>query len=175
MKAIGRFMTISLENLKDLDIEAFYSRYGPMVLRRCRKLLGNEQAAYDAMQEVFLKVLINRKSLTGDYPSALLYKIATNICLNKIRDDRKSRLRTHTPAFCDLAFAPVHEAAVTAGNLLDHLFENERDEIRQIAIMYFVDGMTLKEIGDMVKLSTSGVHKKLEKLRRRIQVMGGKR
>ena len=162
-----------LQERRDIDIEAFYYRYGPMVLRRCRRLLGDEQAAYDAMQEVFLRVLTRRESLTGDYPSALLFKIATNTCLNKIRDDRKRGLRVHPPVLHELTLAPAHEAAVSAGNLLDHLFEDEREEARQIAVMYFVDGMTLKEISAAVKLSTSGVHKRLLRLRRKIRVMGG--
>ncbi len=157
-----------------IDIEAFYTRYGPMVLRRCRRLLGDEQAACDAMQEVFLKVLSRRERLSGDYPSALLYRIATNTCLNKIREERTRGRREHPLFVPDLAFAPAHDAAVSAGNVLDHLFENERDEARQIAVMYFLDGMTLKEISDTVKLSTSGVHKRLDKLRRKIRSLEGR-
>jgi len=34
-----------------IDVDAYYRRYGPMVLRRCRKLLGQEQDALDAMQD----------------------------------------------------------------------------------------------------------------------------
>ncbi len=163
-----------LEERKDIDIEAFYTRYGPMVLRRCRKLLGDEQSAHDATQEVFLKVLTRRESLTGDYPSALLFRIATNTCLNRLREVRNHDLRGHAPHLRELVLAPAHETALSARNLLDHLFENERDEARQIAVMYFVDGMTLKEIGAAVKLSTSGVHKRLDRLRRRIRSMGGR-
>jgi len=155
-----------------IDIEAFYTRYGPMVLRRCRRLLRDEQAACDAMQEVFLKVLSYRERLSGDYPSALLYRIATNTCLNKIREERNRGRREFSPLLPELVFAPAQDAAVSAGNLLDHLFENERDEARQIAVMYFLDGMTLREIGDTVKLSTSGVHKRLDKLRRKIRSLG---
>lgn len=162
-----------LQERGGLDIEAFYTRYGPMVLRRCRRLLGDEQAACDAMQEVFLKVLSNRESLRGDFPSALLFRIATNLCLNKLRDERRRGSRERPAGLRDLALSPVHEAAVSAGSLLDHLFENEREEARQIAVMYFVDGMTLKEIGVAVQLSTSGVHKRLLRLRRKIRVLGG--
>lgn len=157
----------------DFDIEAFYVRYGPMVLRRCRKLLVDEQAAYDAAQEVFLKVIARRGRLTGDYPSALLFRIATNVCLNRLREDRRHGLRQHPSLLPELVLAPAHEAAVSAGSFLDHLFKNETDDTRQIAVMYFVDGMTLKEIGAALELSTSGVHKRLDRLRRRIRSMGG--
>ena len=75
------------ENL-GINVEAFYSRYGPMVLRRCRKLLKDEEKAMDAMQEVFVKVLLNKKRLKNQYPSSLLFRIATNVCLNIIRAQR---------------------------------------------------------------------------------------
>jgi RNA polymerase sigma-70 factor (ECF subfamily) len=171
MRAIHRLETMLLRERQDIDVEDFYTRYGPMVLRRCRKLLGDEQAAYDAMQEVFLKVINHRERLTGDYPSALLFRIATNTCLNKLRDDHKRASWSEAPVL--RAFAPAPEAAVSAGIVLDRLFESERERERQIAVMYFVDGMTLKEIGAVVKLSTSGVHKRLLRLRRSIRLVGG--
>lgn len=30
-----------------MEVEIYYKRYGSMVLRRCRKLLGNEEMAQD--------------------------------------------------------------------------------------------------------------------------------
>jgi DNA-directed RNA polymerase specialized sigma24 family protein len=35
-----------------VDVEALYRSYGPMVLRRCRQLLSDEENAAEAMQEV---------------------------------------------------------------------------------------------------------------------------
>jgi RNA polymerase sigma factor (sigma-70 family) len=155
------------------DVESSYVRYGPMVLRRCRKLLGDEEAAYDAAQEVFLKVMARRHRLSGDFPSALLFRIATNVCLNRLREDRRRGLRQLASLLPGFVLAPAPEAAVSAGRFLDHLFEKETDATRQIAVMYFVDGMTLKEIGVALELSTSGVHKRLDRLRRRIRSLGG--
>ena len=37
-----------------IDVDAHYRTYGPMVLRRCRRLLSNEDEAVDAMQETFV-------------------------------------------------------------------------------------------------------------------------
>ncbi|MDH4272279.1 MAG: ECF-type sigma factor, partial [Candidatus Aminicenantes bacterium] len=59
-----------------------------------------------------------------------------------------------------------------AGNLLDCVLKEAKESTRQVAVMYFVDGMTIKEIAATVKLSISGVHKRLEKLRRRIREKG---
>ena len=69
-----------------LDVEALSVRYGGMVLRRCRRLLGNEDEALDASQDVFVRLVEQRERLTAEFPSSLLYRIATNVCLNRIRD-----------------------------------------------------------------------------------------
>ena len=47
-----------------LDVEALYRKYGPMVLRRCRSLLNDEDQAMDAMQETFVKLIRYRERLT---------------------------------------------------------------------------------------------------------------
>jgi RNA polymerase sigma factor (sigma-70 family) len=155
-----------------IDIEAYYSRYGPMVLRRCRRMLKDEQSAFDAMHEVFLKVLSNQSRLTGAYPSALLYRIATNVCLNKIRDDRKHAISEYLSILCNMSFFENQKEDATARHLLEYVIEKEKESTRKIAVMHFINGMTIKEIAQTLKLSVSGVHKHLEKLRRKIRDKG---
>jgi RNA polymerase sigma-70 factor (ECF subfamily) len=45
----------------EVDIEAYYRRYAPMVLRRCRRLLRDEEEAVDAMQDVFVRMMQRRE------------------------------------------------------------------------------------------------------------------
>ena len=154
-----------------IDIESYYVRYGPMVLRRCRKMLKNEQSAYDAMHEVFLNVLSNQNRLTGDYPSALLYRIATNVCLNRIRNERKLSLNEFLDILHNISFIESQEE-YSARIFLAYILENEKESPQQIAVLYFVNGMTIKEIAETKNLSISGVHKHLDKLRRKIRDKG---
>ena len=158
------------ENL--IDIESFYVRYGPMVLRRCRRMLQNEQSAHDAMHEVFLKILSNQNRLTGEYPSALLYRIATNVCLNRIRNERKHSLNEYLDILYNTSFFENKETNNSAINLLAYILEKEKESTRQIAVLYFLNGMTIKEIAETKNLSISGVHKHLDKLRRKIREKG---
>ena len=51
------------------DIAEWCRRYGPMVLRRCRRLLRDESEALDACQDVFVRVIERRQWLKDDYPS----------------------------------------------------------------------------------------------------------
>jgi RNA polymerase sigma factor (sigma-70 family) len=156
----------------EIDIEAYYLRYGPMVLRRCRRMLKNEQSAHDAMQEVFLKVLTNQDRLTGMYPSALLYRIATNVCLNRIRNDRKHTVSEYLDLLHNTSFFEERGGIDSAKKLLEYVLGQEKEAAQKLAVMYFINGMTIKEIAETTKLSVSGVHKQLEKLRRKIKEKG---
>jgi RNA polymerase sigma factor (sigma-70 family) len=142
-----------------------------MVLRRCRRMLKNEQSAHDAMHEVFLKILSNQNRLTGEYPSALLYRIATNTCLNRIRNERKHSLNEYLDILHNTSFFENQEENSTR-NLLTYILEKEKESTRQIAVLYFVNGMTIKEIAETMNISISGVHKHLAKLRRKIRDKG---
>ena len=54
-----------------LDVEAAYRRYGPMVRRRCQRLLGEPEAARDATQDVFVRLVrqaVWRVELLADFP-----------------------------------------------------------------------------------------------------------
>src|SRR5260370_37301217 len=77
------------------DADAFGSlveAHQERLLRLCERMLGDAEEARDAAQEVFLKAY--RKA--GDFRPqgqvyTWLYRIATNLCLNKLRRRRGGR------------------------------------------------------------------------------------
>lgn len=154
----------------DIDIEEYYTRYGPMVLRRCRQLLQDEDRALDAMQDVFTKVLMGKKRLKDIYPSSLLFRIATNICLNMIRDKKRHLDIDKEDILAQIVLTDDSEDRMIIQNTLDRIFNKEKTSTREIAVLYFVDGMTLKEVANEIGLSLSGVRKRIRDLRTRIQV-----
>ncbi len=151
----------------DLDVEALSQRYGPMVLRRCRQLLLNPDDALDACQDVFVRLLERRERLTVEFPSSLLYRMATNVCLNRIRD------RGRSPHTGDAREETLHAIACAGGTgaasqarlLLDWLFGRNPESSRTIAVLHYVDGLTLEQVAQETGLSVSGVRKRLRKLR----------
>ena len=72
-----------------LDVESHYLRYGPMVLRRCRTLLRDPAKAEDAMQDVFVSLIRHEGRLRDEAPGALLLRVATNVCLNRLRGEKR--------------------------------------------------------------------------------------
>lgn len=124
----------------------------------------------DAMQDVFVKVIQRREVLTADAPSSLLYRMATNTCLNQLRSKRRR------PEVLDgellLRIAMVDgggaERRTAARSVLDRLFRREQESTATIAVMHLLDGMTHQEVADAVGMSVSGVRKRLRVLRGRL-------
>lgn len=156
---------VQVGRVRDLDVEALSRRYGPMVLRRCRRLLGDEDEALDACQDVFVRVMQRRGRLHAQYPSSLLYTIATNVCLNRLRDRRREPATRDEAVLADIACADEPAGASDARLLLDRLFGRHPESTRTMAVLHYVDGLTLEEVAEATRLSVSGVRKRLRRLR----------
>ena len=148
-----------------MDVEALYERYGPMVMRRCRQLLRDEDEALDITQDVFVQLLRRRRQMRAEYPSSLLYRIATNLCLNRLRDRRRRPETPDDELLQRVADTRELEPRLEARAMLDTLFGRHRESTRTIAVLHYVDGMTLEEVAQEVGLSVSGVRKRLRTLR----------
>lgn len=151
-----------------IDVNAYYRQYGPMVMRRCRQLLKDESRAEDAMHDVFVELLRREDQLRDQAPSSLLYRIATNTCLNRLRSVKRRREDAGDTLIDRIAAADEQEASA-ARQMLAHLFGQEPESSRVIAVLHLVDGMTLEQVADEVRLSVSGVRKRLRKLRAQVE------
>lgn len=158
-----------VERSRREEIAELYVRYGPLVQRRCRYLLREEEAARDATQEVFVKVMRGIEDFRHEAaPSTWVLKIATNHCLNLIaaRDapwHRKFReLREVGQLEAESRTAEALERAETVRRLLGRLDV----ETQQVAVYYFVDEMTQDEIGEIIGRSLPTVRKRIEKFLR---------
>lgn len=153
-----------------IDVEGSYRRYGPMVLRRCRALLRDEQQAVDAMHDVFVEVL-RHPALSSDALSSLLFRMATNTCLNRLRSERRKPEDADEALLLKIASLESLESRTGAAGMLTRLFGPEPVSSRTIAVLHYLDGMTLEETAAEVGLSVSGVRKRLRTLRSRLEVL----
>jgi len=60
-----------------------------VIYARCRRLLGDGSAAEDATQETFMRVHRHLDKADSREALAWIYRIATNYCLNEIRDRKR--------------------------------------------------------------------------------------
>ncbi len=150
----------------EINIEEYYRKYGPMVYRRCMAILKDEDRASDAMQDVFVKLLRYKNRLTHKYPSSLLYTIATNICLNIIKSEKRISGSEIDDILHTVACYNEGESRVIAEDYLKKIFKDEKPGTKEIAVMFYIDKMKLQEIADISGLSVSGVRKRISKVRR---------
>jgi RNA polymerase sigma-70 factor (ECF subfamily) len=154
-----------------IDSNTYYCTYGPMVLRRCRKMLGDEQTARDAMHDVFVQVLSRADELTDQAPSSLLFRIATNVCLNRLRTRRRRPEDGDPELLIEIAEQTDPAARTAARAALDALFRHEPENTALIAVLHLHDRMTLEEVAAEVGMSVSGVRKRLYKLRTKLHAL----
>jgi RNA polymerase sigma-70 factor, ECF subfamily len=146
-------------------LEGLYRSCGAGVLRRARRLLRDEQAARDAVHDVFLKAWRAGDAFRNDAsPMTWLYHITTNHCLNQLRDDRRRReLLEERGESTAPRPAPTADQRVLAYELLHTV----PPELRMIAVYYFIDQMSQDEIAQLVGISRRTVGYRIEELRHR--------
>lgn len=147
-----------------LDVEDLYRRFGPMVLRRCRKLLGDPEAAHDAMHDVFVEICRRHLTLVDAGVSSLMYRSATNVCLNKLRSQRRRPSEPAGDLLARIADADTSLSRHEARSLLDRVLGREPESSATIAVLHLFDGLTLEQTAEVVGMSVSGVRKRLRKL-----------
>jgi RNA polymerase sigma-70 factor, ECF subfamily len=145
------------------EIDDLYRKYGPMVRRRARAILGEESAAQDALQEVFVSVVRSWGAFRREAsPVTWLYRTTTNHCLNRLRDERR-RVELEEAAFGhreEKATVPLDDRATLAA-----LLRSVPDELREIAVYYYVDEMSQDEIADLLKVARRTIGNRLEAFR----------
>lgn len=151
-----------------MDVEGLYVRFAPMVLRRCRQLLKEEENALDAMHDVFMKLMKNRESLHDRHPSTLLYIMATRVCLDRLAL-AENRYGGGDELLLEIAAAEDLENQIEARNFLERLFHKQQESTQVIAVLHLLDGWTLSEVAEEVGMSISGVRKRLSALKGRLQ------
>lgn len=158
-------------------ITILYEKYGAMVYRRCYSLLGDDALASDATQDVFVALVDKFDQLSFSTPSSLLYRIATNICLNKIRSRQREQNVIQADTDDDLLERIANledlENERFFKQLVSKLFQQEPVSSKTIAVMHLLDGFTLQEVADELKMSVSGVRKRLRKLKSKLKELEG--
>lgn len=154
------------------EVDELYRRFGPLVFRRARTLLGDEQAASDAVQEVFMRTLRSHDGFRHEAsPITWLYRITTNYCLNILRNNSRHRLRLAER----MASQPDEQAATgfdpEVPLLLAEILERLPVELCEIATYYYVDCLSHDEIADVIGTSRRTVGNRLREFHEQTEAL----
>lgn len=148
------------------EIEALYLRYGALVRRRARAILGDDAAAEDATQDVFIRVLGSLASFRGDsQPSTWLYRVVTNLCLNRLRDGKRHRERLDELGSARAVAGAAQGASVEDRLGLQRLLAEVPAELAEAAVYYHIDELDQDEIAALTGVARRTVGYRLERFR----------
>jgi RNA polymerase sigma-70 factor (ECF subfamily) len=174
---------ILVENAKKGDYQAFedlVNRYESKVYRLALRMLRTPEDAEDALQESFLQVYRGLKNFEGRSSfSTWLYRLATNVCLMKIR--HRSTEPSHLLPLED--YLPHHEGG--GHSPLDDWAERPEDvlltkeskekmieameklpvDYRAVFMLRDVEGLSNVEVGDALGISVAAVKSRLHRAR----------
>jgi RNA polymerase sigma-70 factor (ECF subfamily) len=136
-----------------------YRTYGPAVYRRCLRLLRDKEAAADATQEVFVKLV--RDIAKFEDPAVVLpwiYRVATNHCLNQLRD--KSR-RGESALELDVVDRAAESVSFPDRHLAASILSRFDEGSQAVVIGVLVDGMGHEELAGTLGISRKTVERRL--------------
>lgn len=149
----------------ELDVEALYARYRPTIHARCQRLLKDATAAEDATHDVFLKVLRAwRSAPEGEAVLPWIHRIATNHCLNTLRDARRhAEPVEQVPEQVDDAF----EDDVVARDFAARVLRRSPPELLAPAVLYHARGVEQATVARTLGVSRRTVLYRLAEFTRR--------
>ncbi|MDJ0764998.1 MAG: sigma-70 family RNA polymerase sigma factor [Myxococcota bacterium] len=151
------------------SLEALYDRYAGVIYNHCRRMLGSEADAEDALQETFMKAYnalsgFENKAGVGSW----LYRIATNVCLDSLRSRRRKTLNFKDIKYLEELNTDAPGRAMAARQVLSHLIDRLDGRDLTIVVDHFITGMDQTQIAASLGISRRAVNKRLSKIRDRM-------
>ncbi len=162
----------------DQEAKALLVRdYERMVYNLGLRLLGNREEAECVLQDTFLKILESLDTFKGNSQlSTWIYRIAANQALMRLR----SRKKRYVPLIADKEDEEVNYSNIIQSfdaNPLQHLLNSELKEnmlsaiellspkYKSAFILKDIEGLSLKEIGEILNLSVPAVKSNVHRAR----------
>jgi len=153
--------------IHEQTLERLVKQYQTELLRMCFLYLRDTELARDAVQETYIKVYRSLDSFRGDSgEKTWLIRIAINTC----RDMHRSAWFRHTDRRVTPDMLPVSSGKA-----------EEKDEdvllsvmalpvkLRETVLLYFYQNMSVKEIAETLKLSSSAVSARLDRAKKKLR------
>jgi RNA polymerase sigma-70 factor (ECF subfamily) len=150
----------------------FLERYTLLLLGVCMKYLKNEEAAKDAVQQVFLKALSEMGKYPIQYPKSWLYKVACNYCLMQIRDQKKSvPLADNAPFIEETSNVEEHQIKEFNLSLLETCISELNKEQQTCITLFYLQKKSYQEISQSTGFSILEVKSHIQNGKRNLKIL----
>ncbi len=139
------------------QVADLYRRHAPALQRRCASIVGSGEEARDLVQETFARYLA-AKSHDQTSPFAVLYRIATNASIDRLRR-RKTAREDELDAEAHVGDLGSEPRRVENARDLAFLTKGLSEEELTVAVLHHLDGYTQEGIAASLDLSRRTVGK----------------
>lgn len=157
------------------DFEQVYLQYSDKIFRFVYFKTNNVYLAEDITSEVFVRAWKNWEKFKPDYTKAWFYKIAGNLLIDHWRRE-KNKKNVSLEKIVDDGFEPSNNEDLIEKiskdekiKKLNKALESLPENLREVAILRFIEGMSGKEVSEILGLSEVNVrvlqHRALLKLK----------
>jgi len=165
---------LSTQNVAYFDV--LYRRYSTKIFGKCISLLKNEMQAQDAMQDIFMKILLNLSKFSGKSKfSTWIYSITYNFCIDLIRKKKKDKSilvddisRVHDTPDDDIEDRFLLETSV---NRLKVVLEKIPIDDKSVLMMKYQDDMSIRDIGEVLDKSESAIKMKIKRAKQKFKLI----
>jgi RNA polymerase sigma factor (sigma-70 family) len=149
-----------------------YQRYSGKVYAKCYSLLKDDFEAEDAMQEIFMKILLKISTFSGRSKfSTWLYSITYNFCIDKIRMAKKDVTqevddinRYGENVADEVEDAELKEIAV---DRLRVILGEINSEDKAVLLMKYQDDLSIKDMCSVLNKSESAMKMQIKRAKER--------
>ena len=153
--------------------DVLYNKYGNKVYAKCISLLGQEAAAKDAMQDIFIKIFLNLSKF-GERSkfSTWVYSITYNYCIDLIRKNKKVKnlFSDEMERQEDIIEEVPDEALLQMKvGLLKKVLETLPLGDKTILLMKYQDELQIKEIANILGKTESAIKMRIKRAKHKAQ------
>ena len=150
------------------------SRYTLLLLGVCMKYLKNEEAAKDAVQQIFLKVIQELGKYDVTYFKSWLYMVSKNHCLMQLREKQ----RIHSGTLNEELIATTHEETdIKQLEQNDHTLEllqlglkELNSEQQQCVTLFYLEKKSYQEISEQTGYNFMQVKSYIQNGKRNLRI-----
>lgn len=160
---------------KENEIRQLYERYASMVFSRCRMFLKSEDDAWDATQEVFMRLM---KSIDTIEKKESIYSwllsASTNYCISQLRKKKFEMFDEEYHGVREEGGLP-QERHMLLKEISEHFLAPWDEKTRLVIIYTYVDGYKQDEIAKLTGMGESTIRRHLTRFRREAALLPLKR
>lgn len=153
-----------------------YDRYATVIYNKCMQFVKSEVEAQDLTHDIFIRLFVKLGSFKGKSKfSTWLFSFTYNFCVNYVQRDLKKRNEKFVYSGEEATQYPDDYEEVADTEIFELKYEKLMKSLKQIdasdkmiLLMRYQDGMSLKEIREVLEIGESAVKMRLNRAKRRL-------